>query len=115
MGRIYLRNDEDFTQNLASGALSYTTVIARKTRVDHIYFSANVAITETGTITLKSAKGSAYDVILYSRTLSAQKNLSFRPESRIYLQDGDSILVECTNANGVGVVSGAVKMTELDA
>ena len=109
----WLRPDEGFTQNLADAALSYTTVIARQSKLDHVYFKSTVNITETGTITLVSALGATYNVILYRRTLTANQNLSFRPESDVLLQAGDSILVECTNANGTGVVSGAVKMSEL--
>jgi len=113
MDREWLRGDESFSQNLASGALSYSTVIARQSRLDHVYFKATVGITETGTITLVSALGSTYDVVLYSRTLSSQQSFSFRPQSKILLQAGDSIKVECTDANGTGTVSGAVKMSEL--
>lgn len=109
----WLRPDESFTQNLAVAALSYETVIARRSKLDHAYFKSNVNITETGKVTLVSALGSAYNVILYQRTLTANQNLSFRPESDVLLQAGDSILVECTNANGTGVVSGAVKLSEL--
>jgi len=109
----WLRPDESFTQNLASAALSYTTTVARKSKLDHVYFKANVNITEACTITLVSALGAAYNVILYQRTLTANQNISFRPEGDVLLQAGDSILVECTNANVTGVVSGAVKMSEL--
>jgi len=113
MGNKWLRPDESFTQNLADGALSYTTVIARRSRLDHAYFKSTVAITEVGTVTLVSALGSAYDVVLFSRTLSSAQSFSFRPEGDVLLQAGDAIKIECTNANVTGTVSGAIKMSEL--
>ncbi len=109
----YLRPDRDFSQNLANGALSFTTSVGRESRLTHAYVKASEPITETITITLISALGSDYDIEIAKRTLTAGRNFSLRPDEQIDLQAGDEIKVECTNANVTGTVKGAVKMSEL--
>jgi hypothetical protein len=113
MWRPSLKLDKTFSQNLASAALSYTTDYGRRGRLEQITIKATVAITEIITVTLDSAKGSAYDVVLDSRELSGEQSYVFRPQGDLHLQEGDEIKIQCTNANGTGTVSGVIKSSEL--
>lgn len=108
-----LKLDKTFTQALSSGALSYTTDYGRKTRVDSVTIKATVAITEIITITLDSAKGSDYDVILDSKELNQERGYVYKPADGLLLQAGDELRIECTAANAVGTVSGLVKSSEV--
>ena len=82
--------------------------------LNKIIFKASENITETITITLDSAKGSTYDVVLKKVTLIGKQDYVFTPEEGdADLQDGDEIKVECTAANDTGSIYGIVKCTEL--
>ena len=109
----WLIPDVEFSQDLSAAALSFTTTIGRAFRLTEITLSASENITETITITRDSAKGSAYDVILRKRGLSAEKNFVFRPDGDADFQAGDELKVQCTDANSLGTVSGLVKAKEL--
>lgn len=106
-----LKLDKTFSQDLSSGALSYTTSYGRAFKLQQILFHASVGITETITITLDSAKGSDYDTILKVITLSAGQNASY--DANKDLQAGDEIKIQCTNANTTGTIFGVVKSQEI--
>ena len=110
---MFLSKDAPFSQDLSADPLAFTTSYARRRKVEQVLVQANIAITETITVTLDSALGAAYDTILAKRGLVAEKSFVFRPQGELNLQSGDNILVQCTNANGVGSLAGAVKSSEL--
>ena len=102
-----------FSQDLSAAALSYTTTFEKAFKLDLINFHASVAITETITITIDSARGSNYDPVLRVKTLSAEQDHVYAPESEIVLYDGDALLIECTAANLTGVIYGEVRISEI--
>ena len=108
-----LKFDKTSSQDLSAAALSFTTDYARKVRIESVSLHASAGITETVTITLDSAKGANYDVVLAKRNLAAEQDLVFRPSGDLNLQAGDNIKVQCTNANTTGTVYVAVKASEL--
>ncbi len=111
----FLRKDASFSKDLSVGALAFTTSYpAKPRRIQRVTFTASQAITETITITLDSALGAAYDVILRTMNLAAQKNYIYNAPPETDLQPGDQLLIACTQANGVGTISGAVKARELN-
>lgn len=108
-----LKKDKTTSQNLASGALSYTTDYARAFKLEQVAVRASVSITETIRVYLDSAHGSNYDVLLREEELEAQSHFVFRPDGEANFQAGDEIRVECTNANGTGTVYATVKSSEI--
>jgi hypothetical protein len=102
-----------FSQDLADAELSYTTTFTKAFKLDLITFHASVAITETITITIDSARGVDYDTVLRVKTLNAEQDYVFVPDGDIKLYDGDAIKIQCTNANTTGVLKGEVKTSEV--
>ena len=112
---IWTRTDITSSQNLASAALAYTTSIARRFKLDSVSGKSSVAITETVTITLDSAKGANYDVVLATITLNSKSSFVWRPEGELNLSAGDEIKVACTNANTTGTMYVVIKTSELQS
>jgi hypothetical protein len=108
-----LKPDKTATQDLANGALSYTTDYNRRFKLESVMIKFSTAVTEEVTITLDSAHGSNYDVVLAKQTLDAEQNFVFRPQGELNLQIGDEIKVECTQANLTGVAYVTVKSSEI--
>lgn len=108
-----LKKDLTTSQNLALAALSYTTAIARRFKLESISIHASVAITETITITRDSVNGANYDVVLAVKALISQQDFVYRPSGEENFQDGDEIKIQCTNANTTGVVYVNVKTSEI--
>ena len=110
----FLKSDATFSQDLTAGALSFTTSYDKPFKLEQITLKATVNITETVTITVDSANGATYDVVLRKVNLSAEQDVVFRPEGEANFKKGDEIKVQCTNANTTGTVNGAVKTSELN-
>jgi len=108
-----LKADKSSSQNLSAGALLYTTAIGRRFKLESVSVHASVNITETITVTLISALGSNYNVILAKRDMISEKDFVFRPSGELNLQANDEIRVECTNANLTGTVYPVVKTSEI--
>lgn len=108
-----LRPDLSASQDLSSAALSYTTAIGRRFKLESVYLKASVSITETVTITLDSALGANYDVVLNTYDMVAETSFVWRPQGELNLQAGDEIKVQCTAANTTGVVKAVIKTSEL--
>ena len=108
-----LKKDKTTSQNLVSGALSYTTDYGRRFKLESVSLHASVAITETITITLDSAHGSNYDEVLSTVDLVGEQDFVFRPQGELNLQAGDEIKIQCTNSNTTGTVYGTVKASEI--
>lgn len=109
----FLKLDKDDSQDLSAGALSYTTDYGRKFKLEQIIIKASVAITETITITLDSASGVNYDVVLRKKTLNSESSYVWKPEGESNFQAGDEIKIQCTNANGLGIIYVKVKSSEM--
>jgi hypothetical protein len=88
--------------------LSQSYEFIEQSRVKAVYIKASVNITETITITRVSRNGSSYNVLLDTKTLNSESNYIFHPEWDLRLLKGDSILVQCTNANTTGTVYGTI-------
>ncbi len=109
----WLIPDLTTSQDLTSGALSYTTSIGRQFKLNEITFHASVAITETITITLNSAKGANYDTVLRKITLTSGQDYVYRPQGEPTFQAGDEITIAVTNANTTGIMYVKIKAEEL--
>ena len=108
-----LKPDKSASQDLSVAALSYTTDYGRRFKLESVYLKASVAITETITVTLDSALGADYDVVLQTYDMVAETSFVWRPQGELNLQLGDEIKVQCTAANVTGVVKVVVKASEL--
>jgi hypothetical protein len=86
------------SQNLAAGALSYSTNFGHKTRITSVLLHATVAISQVVTITFDSKSGSNFDVMLDSTTLSSASNYVYFPDGDLILDASDNIVVTCANS-----------------
>lgn len=102
---------ETGSQNLASAALSLRAVAQGQMRLALITLSSSLGITETVTVTIDAADGATYDSVLDSATLSSESDYVYDKEN-IILNDGDAIVLACTNANTTGVVYGKILLIE---
>ena len=109
----FLIPDITTSQDLSAAALNYTTTLDKAFKLEQIQFRFSQAVTETITITLDSAKGASYDIVLRVKDLVAEQNYVFRPEGEDNYQKGDQIKIQCTNANGVGTIYGKLKTSEM--
>ena len=108
-----LKPDITTSQDLSLGALSYTTTIGRRFRLERILFHASVAITETITITLDSIGGASYDTVLRRKSLSAEQDFIYIPDGENNYYAGDEIKIQCTNANLTGTLYVSLKAREV--
>lgn len=108
-----LKSDKTASQNLASGALSYTTAFARKFKLEQVLIGFSQAVTETVTVTLDSVNGANYDRVLQSVALIAETDFVYRPQGEANFQAGDEIKVQCTNANTTGTAYLTIKSSEI--
>ena len=109
----FIKPDITTSQDLSLAAMSYTTTIGRKFKLEQILFHASVPITETITITLDSAKGANYDVVLRKKSLNAEQDFVFQPEGEINFQANDELKIQCTNANATGVLYVSIRTSEM--
>ena len=109
----FIRKDLTTSQDLSAGALSYTSAINRKFKLEEVVLHASVAITETVTITRDSKHGANYDQVLAKRSMVAEQDFIFRPSGECNFQVGDEIKIQCTNANLTGIVYITGKTSEL--
>ena len=114
MSKRFLKNPQTFTQDLSAAALSFTTSFPNKPfRVLWISLKATQAISETVTITIDSKTGATYDFQGNTVDLVSERSFFYKPHGDLELLAGDQIKVECTDANGVGSVSGEVRGAEI--
>ena len=113
--RRFLKPDITTSQDLSVGAgtaLSFTTSIGRKFKLEKILFHASVAITENITITLDSVNGPTSDIVLRKKALTAAQDYVYTPEGEHNYQAGDEIKVECTAATDTGTIFVTIKTSE---
>lgn len=107
----FLKDDIATSQNLATGALSYTTVYSKGFTDLEVFVKFSVAVTETITVTLDSKGGANYDTILRTKSLYEENSFAFETSKHFF--KGDQIKIQCTNANGVGIAYVLVKSKEI--
>ncbi len=102
------------SQDLSVGPLSFTTDFNnRKVKVESISFNASIAITENITITRVSNIGTNYNIVLRRKSLVSEKPYLFVPEDGQGLMNiGDNIKIQCTDANGLGIIYAEFKLKE---
>jgi len=109
----FLKGDLTDSQDLSEDELSFTTTYSKAFRLNLILIKFSVAVTEDITITLDSAQGASYDVVLRAKSLSSESSFVYKPEGDANFAKGDQIKVECTNANGVGKAYATIKSQEI--
>ena len=113
MRGISLNNDKYATQALASGALNATFSFTKRYKLDEVLINFSQSVYETVTTTLISANGSNYNQVLDTQTLGGEKTYIFRPLGEANFNAGDTINVQCTNANGIGIAYAILKSSQL--
>lgn len=109
----FLKKDITTSQDLSAGALSYTTVTSRNFKLEEITLKASVGITETVTVTRVSKQGSNYNTVMVSQTLTNDTSFVYRPTGECNFIASDEVKIQCTNANGTGIVYVTIKRSEL--
>ncbi len=109
----FLSSDITTSQDLSKAALSYTTAIGRKRKIEVITFHFSQAVSEVVTITLDSAKGANYDTVLQEVALVSETDLVWRPQGEMNIQSGDNIKIDVTDNGGVGVCYVNIKTSEM--
>lgn len=109
----FLKPDKSTSQDLSSGALSYTTNYGRKFKLEQIIFHFSQAVTETISITPQLLNGANYSGKMQSVDLIAEADYVYRPQGEANYQAGEEIKVQCTNANGVGIAYCTIKTSEM--
>lgn len=104
LGRI---QEQIFSQSLVSGALDKSYDYVEDGQIVSIYIKASTNITETITITRVSRHGSNYNIVVDTKTLNGESSYWFHPTGLV-LKKGDSIRIQCTNANLTGTTYGTV-------
>lgn len=104
-----------FTKDLSAGSLSVTTSFGREFQLKKIEIHSSVGITEDITITKDSRLGANYDTVIRKKSLSNEQSFIYRTDggNDDDFRSGDEIKIECTNANGVGIVYGELTAVEL--
>lgn len=110
----FVKPEQDFTQDLSSAVLSFTTSSNGKAfHLDQIYFRFSETVSETITVTLDSVKGSNYDGVPQEVVLVSEQFFTYRPQGKANFNAGDEIKIECTADGGSGIVYGIVKTSEV--
>ena len=107
------------SQSLAAAALSLTTdvtalgrtcsahfvqTVANTRRLLAVTLRAASAISQTVTVTLNSRKGSAYNVLLASSTLSSATDFAYIPDEEVLLGPGDNVTLACTATDTPSII-----------
>ncbi len=100
--------EEIFIQSLASGPLLKSYPCNKQVRLISVQLKFSTPVTETVTITRVSAHGDEYNVNIATEDLDSNSSYIFHPCWEVILILGDSIKIECTNANLTGIVYGTV-------
>lgn len=82
-------------------ALSYTLTPGKKFVFEEIrlHLNAASATVENFVITLQSARGTAYDVVLYSVGMNTVQDLVYQADQSHSFEKGDSLVFAWTNTN----------------
>lgn len=113
MRGISIHPDQYASQDLSAGALSYIATYGKRFKLDEILVHFSQAVSETITITMVSKNGVNYNTVLQSVVLVAETDFVWRPQGEANYQSGDTIKIQCTNANGVGICFLTVKASQL--
>ena len=104
---------ETGSQDLSADPFSLTVKAQGQMRLALITMASSQGITETVTLTIDQEEGASYDVVLDSSTLSSESDYIYRSRGNdIILNQGDAIVLACTNANTTGVVYGKILLIE---
>lgn len=107
----FLKDDLITSQDLSSGALSYTTPYSKGFTDLEVLIKFSGAVTETITITLDSKTGANYDTVLRKKSLSSESSFVYKNSMHFFA--GDNIKIQCTNANLTGTAFVTIKAREL--
>lgn len=98
-------------QNLATNSFNISTVAFSTPAVfDRFQLNVAAACTETLTVTLVPAAGSAYKSVLVRQSTSGITSMVYLPDRPINLYPGDTVEVNISNGNLTGQVYGSFIM-----
>lgn len=98
-------------QNLAANSFNMVTAVSSSPAVfDRFQLGIPSACTETLTITLIPAAGSAYQADLLKMSLSGISSVVYLPDRPMTMYPGDTISVHVSNGNLTGTVNASFIM-----
>lgn len=115
------------TQVLSAGALSLVTNVAARGLLANAGVTPTVAnvrrliiatlkaaadITQTVTLTLNSAKGAAFDVVLNEQNLNPDTSYLYLPDGDLVLGPGDNLTLTCTATGSPAITVSAQILLE---
>lgn len=83
----------------AAMSASFTAVRNCHLKAVRVHFSAAVAAVESLTITIDSAKGAVYDVVLLTQAMAGVADLVYLPDGEVLLEEGDKVVVTFANTD----------------
>ena len=101
-------------QDLSSAALSDTYTLLKDGYFQWAGFMADGGITETATVSIISADGAAYNIILDTTNISGGTNYLYNPNNKILLRKGDGVKITCTKATATETVSSTISIEEIN-
>lgn len=113
MRGISLNPNQKSTQDLSVAPLSYTAIYGKRFKLDQVLVDFNQPVSESITITVIDTSDPSYNHVLQNVILSAETSFDWHPQGEANFQESDNILVQCTNANGVGIAKLTIKSSQL--
>lgn len=95
-----------FEQDLSVAALSFTTSFGVSFKNLSVTLKTSENITEIVTVTLDDCLGSDKDAVIKNGNLVTLQDFYYNSDK--VFNAGDEILIECTDANSTGTVSGKI-------
>jgi len=90
------------THDLQTGPLvTPVATAAPSARINYVTIHFEAVVSETVTIYLNEGAPASYDTVFFSQALVASTDFYWYPDNDIIVDNGEGILVNCTNA-GVG-------------
>ena len=94
------------TQNLATGALNYTTAVSGDFILRAVTLHFDTPLTEALELRIDYGGGANYDTLVLQQELDADTDFAFYPDSDLYIfaGSGDQLNIRLTNSGGSGNV-----------
>jgi len=93
------------SQNLATGALNFTTSFVGNFQLAQVLFGFSGSISQAQTVVFNSRDGAAYDATLDSNSLSSVTSYAYRPSGGCIFMDGDQVTITLANSGTPAVTA----------
>ena len=88
--------EQTTSQNLAIGALSFTTSFGTDIRLGYITFHFSSSVTQTVTVTIDALAGATFDTVIDEVKLNTESDYILQLPD-LLLKKGNELRIQCTN------------------